>query len=289
MKLSAKPISSPGRMEKFPPPLMRFLKSNAANKSRGRSRTSKSNSMFLILRKKNTTSIETKEPSSPKVTCMGQVRVKRSSKQPTAKKGRPSSGDGAPTKCRCRFWWVPHTIFCCHSVKRDSVCCFGFRRKGKASKVSEASLKNGSKESHIEEEEQELEEEEEEEENNRVVKAKVFVSDSNDSSSFCSTPPKNALLLTRCKSAPYSSSSLASRFWGSPLRNEETEQPSEEKQSDSVSKLRFFKELEDSVSERINESERVCEMKRKEETEEGESIAFPLVLTRCKSERARQS
>lgn len=286
MKLSAKPISSPGRMEKFPPPLMRFLKSNAANKSRGRSR-SKSNSMFLILRKKNTTSIETKEPSSPKVTCMGQVRVKRSSKQPTTKKGSPSSGDGAPNKCRCRFWWVPHTLFCCHSVKRDSVCCFGFRRKGKASKVSEASMKNGSKESHIEEKEQELEEEEEE--NNRVVKAKDFVS--NDSSTFCSTPPKNALLLTRCKSAPYSSSSLASRFWGSPLRTEETEQPFEEKQSESVSvsKLRFFKEVEDSVRERITESERVCEMKRKEETEEGESVAFPLVLTRCKSERARKS
>ncbi|KEH42270.1 hypothetical protein MtrunA17_Chr1g0181531 [Medicago truncatula] len=285
MKLSAKPISSPGRMEKFPPPLMRFLKSNAANKSRGRTR-SKSNSMFLILRKKNTTSIETKEPSSPKVTCMGQVRVKRSSKQPTTKKGRPSSGDGAPSKCRCPFWWVPHTLFCCHFVRKDSVCCFGFRRKSKASKVSEASMKNGSKESYIEEEE-----EEEEEENNRVFKAKVLVSDSNDSSTFCSTPPKNALLLTRCKSAPYSSSSLASRFWGSPLRNEETEQPSEEKQSESVSvsKLRFFKELEDSARERITESEKVCEMKRKEETEEGESIAFPLVLTRCKSERARKS
>ncbi|KAJ1394999.1 hypothetical protein SESBI_33720 [Sesbania bispinosa] len=58
----------------------------------------------MFLRKKNT-AIETQEPSSPKVTCMGQVRVRRSSKQATAKKGRPSSSSsvsaGAPTTCRC--------------------------------------------------------------------------------------------------------------------------------------------------------------------------------------------
>ena len=39
---------------------------------------------------------------------------------------------------------------------------------------------------------------------------------------FASTsPPKNAFLLTRCRSAPYRSSSLASRFWGSPLEKSE--------------------------------------------------------------------
>ncbi|CAL5207204.1 unnamed protein product [Lathyrus oleraceus] len=264
MKLSTtKPISSPARIDKFPPPLMRFLRTNAGNRSRGRSKSS--NSMFQILRKKNTTSLETKEPSSPKVTCMGQVRVKRSSKQPT-KKG--ISGDGPPTKCRCRFWWAPHTE------------CW-FRRKGKASKVS---TKNVPKSKESEREEQQHEEEE-----NRVVKVKVkvkaFVSHANDcSSSFCSTPPRNALLLTRCKSAPYRSSSLASRFWSSPIRNEETEQLSEKQ---AVSRLRFFKELEDSVRERMSESESVGELKRKEEVKV-DSVAFPIVLTRCKSERTRR-
>ncbi|XP_058783920.1 uncharacterized protein LOC131658666 [Vicia villosa] len=169
---------------------------------------------------------------------MGQVRVKRSSKQPTA--------EGAPTKCRCRFWWVPHTE------------CW-FVRKRKASKVSTK-----------------REQQQHEEEDNRTVKVKAFTS----------TPPRNALLLTRCKSAPYSSSSLASRFWGSPLKNEETEQPYE-KQSESVSKLRFFEELEASVKERMSESERVGELKTKEEGKV-ESVAFPVVLTRCKSERTRR-
>nr|XP_004497475.2 uncharacterized protein LOC101492869 [Cicer arietinum] len=291
VKQSTKPISSPGRMDnKFPPPLMRFLRTNAGNRSRGRS---KSNSMFLILTKKNTTTIETKEPSSPKVTCMGQVRVKRSSisKQPTAKKGLPStvSGNFSPTKCNRCFWWVPHTLFCFQSVIHPNfACCFRFRRKEKASKVSEASTKNGSKES------KRREEEEEEEEKNRVVSNNAFFSSS--SSSFCSTPPRNALLLTRCKSAPCSSSSssssLANRFWGSPLRSEEkTEQLFEEKQrhsTESVSKLRFFKELEDSIRERIVESERVCKLKRKEEAE-GNSVARCLVLKRCKSERTRKT
>ncbi|OMO73477.1 hypothetical protein COLO4_27061 [Corchorus olitorius] len=72
MKISGKPISSPGRTEKYPPPLMRFLRSNVGSRSRGRSRSSP-----MFVRKKNT-AIETQEPSSPKVTCMGQVRVKRS-------------------------------------------------------------------------------------------------------------------------------------------------------------------------------------------------------------------
>ncbi|GFZ01466.1 hypothetical protein Acr_15g0000750 [Actinidia rufa] len=41
---------------------------------------------------------------------------------------------------------------------------------------------------------------------------------------FSSTlPPKNAFLLNRCRSSPYRSSSLASRFWGSPLEKSEAE------------------------------------------------------------------
>ncbi|KAK8621703.1 hypothetical protein V6N13_081136 [Hibiscus sabdariffa] len=38
--------------------------------------------------------------------------------------------------------------------------------------------------------------------------AKIFAS------SLCSSPPKNALILTRCRSAPFRSSSLACRFGG---------------------------------------------------------------------------
>ncbi|KAL2481443.1 protamine P1 family protein [Abeliophyllum distichum] len=91
MKALSKPISSPSRGEKFPPPLMmRFLRSNVGSRSRGRLRSSP---MFYLRTKKNV--IETtQEPSSPKVTCIGQVRVRRSSKsktKTTPKKGRATT------------------------------------------------------------------------------------------------------------------------------------------------------------------------------------------------------
>ena len=76
-----------------------------------------------------------------------------------------------------------------------------FRRK---SKIREDSLEKDSKfgnksKSFVRETEHEEEEREE--------AAKFFVSP-------ISTPLKNAFLLTRCRSAPYRSSSLVSRFWG---------------------------------------------------------------------------
>ncbi|OVA09897.1 hypothetical protein BVC80_1751g52 [Macleaya cordata] len=103
MKLSSKPISSPGRTEKFPPPLMRFLKSNGGSRSRGRSRSSP-----MFVRKKNA-SIETQEPSSPKVTCMGQVRVRRC-KQASRKNGRTKRSDPCRNSSMLnRFWSSPST------------------------------------------------------------------------------------------------------------------------------------------------------------------------------------
>ena len=133
--------------------------------------------------------------------------------------------------------------------------------------------------------------------------AKVFVSNQ------CS-PPKNALLLTRCRSAPYRSSSLASRFWGSPLKTEtetepetDTEQENREEEhaetiekptseSESISdqesriapetegKLAFLKEFEGSITERFLKSSNVEELKAVDSV-------HPLILTRCKSEPAR--
>ena len=38
------------------------------------------------------------------------------------------------------------------------------------------------------------------------------------------TPPRNAFLLTRCRSAPYRSSSLASKFWESAMEKTEEEE-----------------------------------------------------------------
>ncbi|KAJ7976991.1 Protamine P1 family protein [Quillaja saponaria] len=297
MKLSSKPISSPGRTEKFPPPLMRFLRSNAGSKSRGRSRSSP-----MFVRKKNT-AIETQEPSSPKVTCMGQVRVRRSSKQAAATRGRPRR-DRAATRTRCR--WIRNTLFCNHMFGkfRPNRCrpvwpkwvSFFRVSSWRKSKIKEDSMNTESKF-------RDRSEDSEQEENEEEERAKVFVPNA-------STPPKNALLLTRCRSAPYRSSSLASRFWGSPLRTEETgedqrteeenkehienEKPTSERESISdqegrldpkpMEKLRFFKDLEASIQERMMKSENVEEF---EKMEEGGDSVHPLVLTRCKSEPAR--
>ncbi|KAK4272895.1 hypothetical protein QN277_021388 [Acacia crassicarpa] len=308
MKLSAKPISSPGRAEKFPPPLMRFLRSNAGSRSRGRSRRSP---MFV---RRKSTATETQEPSSPKVTCMGQVRVRRSSKQAASKRPR-RPGDGATTRCRCR--WIRKFLFChCVATKIKPGPCqpvwpkWGFCRVGssrrKPTRVREDSHSSqtelnfqdrGSGKSRRDYEELEEEEYEERARVNANDNATSFVSES------C-TPPKNALLLTRCRSAPYRSSSLANRFWGSPLRSEETEQeqrtelengePTESdeltEQSESIDKepeekLSLCRELRDSVKERLLKFEDSQEFRRREGG--GGDYVHPLVLTRCKSEPAR--
>lgn len=78
VRLGSKSVLSPGRSEKFRESSSRRLRSNG---SKGQS-----SPMFPILpynltgRKKNG-SFETQEPSSPKVTCIGQVRVKSKQKK----------------------------------------------------------------------------------------------------------------------------------------------------------------------------------------------------------------
>ncbi|XWS55790.1 hypothetical protein CRYUN_Cryun09bG0031000 [Craigia yunnanensis] len=293
MKLSSKSILSPGRAEKYPPPLMRFLRSNVGSRSKGRSRSSP-----MFIRKKNT-AIETQEPSSPKVTCTGQVRVKRS-KQTGSKPGRP----GAPTRRRSRCKWITNPLFRHHFPgkvkgkpffrpswkKWGAFFHMGFCRKPK---IREDSLKCGNK---IEDSVEESEEDEKE--------AKVFVSSS------CSSPPKNALILTRCRSAPYRSSSLACRFWGSPLASQETK---EEETEETRLENRGLKEEENPTSEKesicrnsnqasqmdleTEEKPGFCnefeekKIKKSENDEESKTEQFgnawPLILTRCKSESAR--
>ncbi|KAJ9184265.1 hypothetical protein P3X46_004009 [Hevea brasiliensis] len=288
MKLSTKPISSPGRTEKYPPPLMRFLRSNGGSRSRGKSRSSP-----MFVRKKNA-AIETQEPSSPKVTCMGQVRIKRSKQDKTR-----------PGKAKRYCKWMRNTLFCHHrsKMKLKPKCCMpswsnwvmflkvGFNRK---SKIREDSSKVEPKFVNRSED---LEQESQEEEDAYV--------------STVISPPKNALLLTRSRSAPYRSSSLASRFWGSPLESEETEQkrsPEQENtQEDSPTskresvyresnqetrldpqteeKLSFFKGFEGpvtSIRERTMNPAKIEELRTEED-----GTVHPLILTRCKSEPAR--
>lgn len=319
MKLPAKSISSPGRSDKFPPPLMRFLRSNVGSKSRARIRSSP-----MFVRKKNTTAVETQEPSSPKVTCMGQVRVRRASS--SAASSRPGRVRRAAAPTRKRFGWIQNAVFCSDfpgKIKPKSSCgdlwrkWVPFFQAGFCSKaqIEEEPVKI---ETRFGEEAQRScsdEEEQEEQEFERKAKAFAFAASS-------SSPPKNALLLTRCRSAPYRSSSLACRFWGSPNRAEEEtgEEEKEEEQSktgeeeqeqsiengsenerptsegESISdresrtekqneeKIEFFKGLENSIRERMAKSASIEDLK---EGEFGSESARPLILTRCKSEPAR--
>ncbi|KAF4403524.1 hypothetical protein G4B88_008170 [Cannabis sativa] len=264
MKLSTKPISSPGRTEKFPPPLMRFLRTNVGSKSRGRSRASP-----MFVRKKNPSSaIETQEPSSPKVTCMGQVRVRRSSKQ--KKPTKPRRTESAPAKvedsvcCRCR--WIPRALFCHH------YCAEKFRPK---------------------------------------LCSPVW-------SKWCS------FFQASFRRKVVSREETSSRFWGSPLKSEKTEQEPEQVDDDDedqdreedcsneekpISKLESFEsrqteieekfelsqEVDESttsnekiVSESANtENEKVVLEEEESKTEEVAGFERPLILTRCKSEPAR--
>ncbi|CAJ2632652.1 unnamed protein product [Trifolium pratense] len=274
MKLTSKTISSPARTEKFPPPLMRFLRTNAGSRS---SRRSRSSPMF-VLRKKNTTTIETLEPSSPKVTCMGQVRAKRSSKSKSKSKQKQTPKTNRwwikkPSPCRCRPVWPKWNFF----------------RRKKPSKSKQDSVINIISECNNN---FNLEEE----------RVSVISVESVDNGFGSNSPPKNALLLTRCRSAPYRSSSLASRFWSSPLRSEETESTSvddddndNEKSSSQSMQRESISDKEDSAGERIgsdleNVEELLLKRRVKKEEEEEEcavAVARPVVLTRCKSEPAR--
>ncbi|XP_019191284.1 PREDICTED: uncharacterized protein LOC109185791 [Ipomoea nil] len=308
MKGLSKPISSPGRTDKFPPPLMRFLRSNAGSRSRGRSRSSP-----MFMRKKNSVAIETtQEPSSPKVTCIGQVRVRRSSKSSSAAAGgisrsksvrktrRPSS---STTSKQQPCWWVRKLLFC----RRIS------RKFGKPKPISSFFRKwaffcgfgcrkirdNTDSPPRVEPDPKAPTQEEEPGCNSTSSGrrcgggSKAQPENKENTVGSSSSPPNYAFFLTRCRSAPYRSSSLACRFWGSPLNATEPEAPEtepenlpqEEKPSSSPRKSQ---ETEASAS---SDDVKTKEEEEKEETNKvepiGKSAVHPLLLTRCKSEPAR--
>ncbi|XAR51007.1 hypothetical protein NMG60_11005503 [Bertholletia excelsa] len=199
MKCSTKPVSSPSRApEKFPPPLMRFLRSNVSRKSRGRSRSSP-----IFVRRKNPATDSSQEPSSPKVTCIGQVRTRRSSTDPR----RDPAAEGL-----CSCLWVRNILARHHFSPtlrlgscRQWVWSFGLGwcRGGENRDESPEMDKNHN-----------IKEDENNDDEWELVQARVAPSQALD---YSSSPPKNALLLTRCRSAPYRSSSLAGRLLASPL------------------------------------------------------------------------
>ncbi|XP_010505274.1 PREDICTED: uncharacterized protein LOC104782131 [Camelina sativa] len=216
---SSRPVSSPGRTEN-PPLLMRFLRTKSRSRSRSRSRRP------IFFRRKNAAATtETQEPTSPKVTCMGQVRINRSKKpKPGTNRAVGSATDQSHRGRRCG--WVKNAFSChpftgiikptCFSPvwrKWKSFYSVSFSRKSEKRSSSSRSEPIFGR-STVEPEETEKTQKEEEE--------------ASSCKSFTATPPRNAFLLTRCRSAPYRSPSLANN--NNSFFEDQEEQSSETKQ-----------------------------------------------------------
>lgn len=325
MKITSKPISSPSRTDKFPTPLMmRFLRSNVGSRSRGRSRSSP---MFIMRTKKNAAVIgdtAQQEPSSPKVTCIGQVRARRSSKSKSSKSKRRRTKQVSRHPCSCSFSCPSSSSCCCCIPKKTRFCCrfspkfrkprrsffraffrkwvlffrFGYCKKidVRDDSVQVVSIQRGR--SHVSSAFSNAIDIEGDEGSVQETKEDFLES---------SRPPKNALLLTRCRSAPYRSSSLAGRFWGSPLgaskaeteapKYDEFKEPPDEgsgkhnspnygneaavEQRNSSSQEGSSEEVDSSRNERTKEEVNI------QNSRGGSGSIHPFLLTRCKSEPAR--
>ncbi|KAG1371588.1 hypothetical protein COCNU_16G006820 [Cocos nucifera] len=302
--------SSPGRAEKLPAlGLVRLL--GGGGRSRGRSGVARSSPMFVTRSRSVGRPAEAEarageegEPSSPKVTCIGQVRIRNKNKKKRDTK-TSKSRERLPTaaeRCPC----VQRSLFCCVFVGRKKVSGgqpwrslwwrqrWSSLRSGKSWRYQQRksiernevdlmkppietvggggggffeSDREGYRDDDDEKEEMENEEEEE---------TRVFVS------SATTTPPKNALLLMRCRSAPHNRASYlaTNRFLVSPLPPSESGSSPAEKEA-TGEKVEEREEEEEDGGKSSNGSSR-------DGGEEGEEGSRPLVLTRCKSEPARR-
>ncbi|XP_068644867.1 uncharacterized protein [Aristolochia californica] len=243
MKLSSKPVfSSPGRPENFPPPLTRSLLS-----SNGRSRSRRVRSSPMFRRK----AIETPEPGSPKVTCMGQIRV------------RKSRQNASPRRCR----FCIQSLFSFSSPRNPNwrkLFAFCFRKKVQVREFSqnkdlspetEAVMDSASKPT-------------------KAAAVAVAVEEGiivgkSEEDFAAPSPPKNALLLMRSRSEPHRSSELANQFRGSPMGA-----------GDRIAKQ----------EEEEEEGKRDCQRRLSEGDRWLEKIGRPrpVILTRCRSEPGRR-
>ncbi|PVH61719.1 hypothetical protein PAHAL_3G102400 [Panicum hallii] len=245
------PAASPGRAEKpqlpapAPPGLARLLLSKS--RRGGRSRRAPATSPMFVSRGRSRAADG--EPSSPKVTCIGQVRMRKGKKGAAAAAKAAAPEKGAKGYCRClKKAFLCGGLFDFDSRKRRqkapspeverarrSPWVFSSRDVAVAAVPKAADPRSGSQgEGHEDDEEEEMvvgvgvfgsigrEEgeklgigsgcgsEKEEEDGDDEREAQLV-------SSATTTPPKNALLLMRCRSAPQNRTSpLTSRFPAAP-------------------------------------------------------------------------
>ncbi|URE49774.1 hypothetical protein MUK42_13710 [Musa troglodytarum] len=317
--------SSPGR-EKLPPPpgLARLLYGKAVgSRSRGRSASTvpRSSPMFASRSRSRGRSSsaaaaaakEGGEPSSPKVTCIGQVRIrnKRSAKpnKPQPKKTRSKS---SLMPCRCL-----HKSLLCGLFpvwKRPTGRGGGGRGSGGRRSLWPrwSRVRSGGSGGYQQqkpdpvkplpqpefitgvrvsdrEEDGDDKDEDDEEAARHGEKTKVF------EALTTATPPKNALLLMRCRSAPHNrSSSLAnSQITVSPLLSPDhpAAPPLEEVSGGKArdQELQLQQQQEQRTSSSGGSLVREEEEEEQGDEAKGSESRRPLVLPRSKSEPARRA
>ncbi|MQM03523.1 hypothetical protein Taro_036300 [Colocasia esculenta] len=334
--------SSPGRAaEKLPAPMLTtLLRGKGGSRSRGRSSASMSRSSPMFTARRRSASVdiqEEKEPSSPKVTCIGQVRI---SKRKSAASGSSSSslrsqqqqkqGGCVPRGCRCfqrGFFCNPFSKGLGVKFKPSSASaspyrhhdsrgwrkwfllprsgCYRQRKPPRQRQQHQQWLKEepprmtgvqaavaGSDDEGERSEHGEVEEEDDDDEE----ETKVFVP---------TTPPKNALLLMRCRSAPHRPACVPDRFWASSPYGAESDNAASTAAAapGGMEPSRGENRGEEPITvstyeDRVGINDGGAEESREGEDYDGEAAAVgpspsfssrPLILTRCKSEPARRA
>ncbi|KAL5715858.1 hypothetical protein ACHQM5_017622 [Ranunculus cassubicifolius] len=255
MKASSKSILSPGRIDKYnKEPTLSF--SSSMNRRLGSMKAGQSSPMFK--KKGGNNGFENAEPSSPKVTCIGQVRVKtkKQGKKMMSLGKRENSSNAQVQEMKVSTEeCLPHRnhqkwpIAICEALRGfgSEFTCFlpcgrsCSSRNGRGEKRRTMSSCGAVFAKWL----MALQEGEEQEEKNREIRVIVGEDESKGDSfkeieiggkgveyeegrfSIC-IPPKNALLLMRCRSEPVKLAALANRFWESPIKVEGDEDSADE-------------------------------------------------------------
>ncbi|KAI3888751.1 hypothetical protein MKX03_013919 [Papaver bracteatum] len=293
MTMSSKSIQSPGRHSgKFGEPSL----SSSLSRRLRRNGSIKRSPMFPTgSQKKKGSSLETTaaEPSSPKVTCIGQVRVKTKKQGQKFRRRSKRKGDSSfrkteqnhqqtqeclphrnhqqPQEClpHRNQRWVHLPLSICEALKAFGACTKSYSclsgekseqkmRNGRqtternnsscrevfANWVMTSLHENDHNEMNLDNNENEMElvVSRREDEMRRVKRDEMIgeiemqileekrvsicrreVEEGEEGRVSICIPPKNALLLMRCRSEPFRNSALANRFCESPIRNKEEE------------------------------------------------------------------
>ncbi|XP_059444113.1 uncharacterized protein LOC132176023 [Corylus avellana] len=301
MKLSSKSILSPGRSRE-PSQLSLSASLSRRLRSNGSMKGGQASPMFPTGGKKRGCAFENPEPSSPKVTCIGQVRVK-TKKQGKKIRTRSKRRGGEASFRRAEQQnmsvvthqdlnmniqnnpngqehrnqrWVHLPITICEALRAfgaefncflpcRSSCMTGEREKEEKAAARSDGGENGNgngsscgaafarwlvamQESEGKGREMELvvgEEDQRVTERSHSLRRMEIFDEGNEIKeernedleeeetrvSLC-IPPKNALLLMRCRSDPVKMAALANRFWESPVHNVEDEDDDQDEDED---------------------------------------------------------